>query len=113
MERNGELDDAETRAEMPARDRDRADRFRAQLVGNLPQLALAQLPEIRGITNRVEQLGFHCHASGLVLTTPRVMLEYPNSGPGSERSLPSALPKLRACLEMVNASSKTSCTREF
>ena len=69
---------------MPAGDRDGADRLRSQLIGKLPQLVLLEPPQIGGIMDRVEQLGFRCHGVGLILTnTGGVMVQFPNSRKGS------------------------------
>ena len=55
MDRGGQLDHAEPRAQMPAGHADRADRFGAQFVGQLPQLFGLQLAEVGGGIDRVEQ----------------------------------------------------------
>ena len=46
MQRHGQLDHAQTGAEMTAGDRDGIDRLLPQLVGDLTQLALFEAPEI-------------------------------------------------------------------
>src|SRR6516162_5870823 len=48
VQRDGQLDDAEAGAEVTTGDRDRIDQFRAQLVGQLPQILLGQLAQIGG-----------------------------------------------------------------
>ncbi len=52
MERDGQLDHAEPGAEMPAGDRDRRDRLRAQFVGELAELILVQLADVGGNFDR-------------------------------------------------------------
>src|SRR4051794_38955130 len=50
MQRDGQLDDAETSPEMPAGDRYRVDQFGAQFVGDLPQIGFGKAPQIgRGV----------------------------------------------------------------
>ena len=50
MQRDGQLDDAEPGAEMPAGDRNRVDQLGAQLVGDLPQVGFGKAPQIgRGV----------------------------------------------------------------
>jgi hypothetical protein len=48
VERDGQFDDAETGAQMSASDRDRADRFRAQFLGKLSEIALSHLAQVIG-----------------------------------------------------------------
>ena len=55
MQRHGQLDDAEAGAEMSAGDRHRIDQLGTQLVGELPQIFLAQLAQIGGNIDLVEQ----------------------------------------------------------
>ena len=55
VQRDRQLDDAEAGAEMPAGARDRVDEIGAQLVGDLPELALLQRAEVGGRIDRVEQ----------------------------------------------------------
>ena len=55
VQRDRQLDHAEAGAEMPAGHRDRVDRLRAQLVGDLPQVLLRQLAQVRRGLDRVEQ----------------------------------------------------------
>jgi hypothetical protein len=55
MRGDRQLDDAETRAEVPAGDRHGGDHFLAQLVGQLRQLLLAQGADIAGKLHGIEQ----------------------------------------------------------
>ena len=55
MQRHGEFDDAEARAQMPARDRYGVDHFRAQFIGDLAEMGLALTPQIRGRLDLIEQ----------------------------------------------------------
>src|SRR6478736_116975 len=50
-----ELDHAEARAEMAAGDRDRVDGFRAQLVRDLPKLALLEPAEVIGGVDLIQE----------------------------------------------------------
>src|SRR5581483_3524612 len=52
---DGQLDDAEPGAEMPAGDRYRVDQFGAQLVGKLAQIRFRQFPQIRRRRAAIEQ----------------------------------------------------------
>ncbi len=64
MERDGQLDHAEPRAEMAAGDRDRRDRLRAQLVGELAELLGLQFAQVFGCTDLIEERRYgavgHC-----------------------------------------------------
>ena len=53
VQRDGQLDDAEARAQMAAGDRDRADRLGAQFFGDLGEVALAQRAQIGRRRNAV------------------------------------------------------------
>ncbi len=55
VEGDGELDDAEAGAEMAAGDRDGVDGLGAQLRGELGEIALGQLAQIRGNADAVEE----------------------------------------------------------
>src|SRR6202012_1568202 len=55
MDRGGQLDHAETGAEMAARHRNRIDGFLTQFVGNLPDLLHLQLPQVIRRSDRVEK----------------------------------------------------------
>ncbi len=55
MQRHGELDHAEARAQMPAGDGDGVDHLGAQLVGKLAQVLARQGPEIGGEVDGIEQ----------------------------------------------------------
>ena len=55
VERNGQLDDAKSRAEMPAGPGDGVDRLVAQLVGELPELLGRQILEIARQVDAIEQ----------------------------------------------------------
>ena len=57
MDGDGQLDDAEPGAQMPAGHRHRGDHFLAQLVGQLRQLRLGQRANVGGRIYRVEQRG--------------------------------------------------------
>ena len=57
MQRDRQLDDAEAGAQMPAGDRHGIDRFGAQFVGNLPQLAFAQLAQVSWYFDPVKEGG--------------------------------------------------------
>jgi hypothetical protein len=57
MQRHCEFDDTQTRAQMPAGHRDRADHFSAQFIGQRFQLRSAKLPQISGIADLVKQRG--------------------------------------------------------
>ena len=63
VQRDRQLDDAEPGAEMPAGDRDRIDRLRAQLVGELGQLLFGKPAQILGRLDGVEQ---RCLLTGIV-----------------------------------------------
>jgi len=54
MQGDRQLDNAEPGAQMTSRDRHRVDCFGAQFVGNLPELALFELPQVRRSVNPVE-----------------------------------------------------------
>ena len=55
VQRDGELDHAEPGAEVAAGDRNGADRFRAQLVGELAQVAQLQLADVGRVMDAVEE----------------------------------------------------------
>ncbi len=55
VQRHGEFDDAEARAEMPAGHRDGADRLGAQFVGEPPEVPDRQLAQIGWRSNPIEQ----------------------------------------------------------
>ena len=55
VQRDGQLDHAEAGAEMAAGDGDRVDRLGAQFVGDLPELALVEPPQIVGGVDLVEE----------------------------------------------------------
>ena len=55
MQRDRQFDDAEAGAEMAAGDRDRIDRLGAQLVGDLPELALVEPPQVVGSVDLVKE----------------------------------------------------------
>src|SRR5262252_7163023 len=57
MQCHGQFDDAKAGAKMAASHRDRVDRLSAQFVGNLPQLAGLETPEVLGGLYLVEQWG--------------------------------------------------------
>ena len=65
MQRNRQLDHAETGAEVTAGDRDSVDRLLPQLVGKLAQLAFFELPEVAWRFDQIEQwgLGRNGHAN--------------------------------------------------
>ena len=52
---NRQLDDTQARAQMTAGDRHRINRLGAQFVGNLPQLAFAQLAQVSGYFDPVKE----------------------------------------------------------
>jgi hypothetical protein len=55
MERDGQLDDAEARAEMAAGHGHGGDRLLPELVGELGELVLVQPSDVAGIVNAIEQ----------------------------------------------------------
>src|SRR3546814_5608742 len=55
MDRDGQLDDAQPRPQMPARRPDGGNGFGAQLVGELAEVFGLQLAKIGGEVHRVEQ----------------------------------------------------------
>ena len=55
MQRDRQFDDAQTCAQMPASDRNRVDRLRAQFVGDLSQVRFGQAAESVGIVDLVEE----------------------------------------------------------
>ncbi len=55
MQGDGQFDDAETGAQMPAGDRHRTDGVAAQFVGQLFQLFDAQAPGVGGIVDGVQK----------------------------------------------------------
>ena len=57
MDRHGQLDHAEARAEMPAAGTDRVDHLAAQFVGQLAQLILLELAKVGRKIDSVEQGG--------------------------------------------------------
>ena len=58
VQRDGQLDDAEARAEMPAGDRNRADRLGAQFVGDLDEFAGAEIAQVGRGLDPVEERRF-------------------------------------------------------
>ena len=72
MQRNRKLDDAQARAEMPARDRDGIDRLLTQFVGDLAQLARFEAAQVTRHLDLVEQrrFGFNGHANLRVFGLP-------------------------------------------
>src|SRR5262249_40679936 len=62
---------------------DGADRLRPEFVRKLAQLTLLELPQIGGITDRVEQLPVGCLGFGLILTNANGgILQFSNSRKG-------------------------------
>jgi hypothetical protein len=57
VDRDGQLDDAKRRPEVPAGDGHGADRLGAQLVGALGQFGIAQAAEVGGVAHTVENGG--------------------------------------------------------
>jgi hypothetical protein len=57
VERNRELDDSKSGAEMSSRDGDGVDRLLAQLVGELAQLARLEAPQVGGRADEVKKRG--------------------------------------------------------
>ena len=57
MNRHGQFDHAEARAEMPAAGADRIDHLAAQFVGQLAKLVLLELAKVGGKIDSVEQGG--------------------------------------------------------
>ena len=55
VQRDGELDHAEPRAQVAARDGDRIDRLLAQLVDQLPQVLLGKRAQVRRRLDLIEQ----------------------------------------------------------
>ena len=55
MDRNGQLDHAQRRAEMAARHRYRTDRFGTQLIGHRAEVGVRQTPECLGLIDLVEK----------------------------------------------------------
>jgi hypothetical protein len=55
VQRDGQLDHAETGAQMPAGHRHCTDRLGAQFVGDLGEVALAQLAQIGGRVDLIQQ----------------------------------------------------------
>ena len=60
MQRHGQFDDAEARAEMPARHRDRADRLGAQFIGEPPEIPTGNLRRSAGVRTRSSSGVFDC-----------------------------------------------------
>ena len=54
VDRDRQLDHAKRRAEMSAGDRDRVDRLRPQLVGELLELLDGKIAQVGRVTNAVE-----------------------------------------------------------
>ena len=67
MDRGGQFDHAQSRAQMAPGGADGVDHFGAQFVGQLAELVLAQLAQIVGCIDRIEEggLGATCHADKL------------------------------------------------
>ena len=57
MQRHCEFDDTQTRAQMPAGHRDRADHFGAQFIGQRFQLRRGEPPQLSGVADLVKQRG--------------------------------------------------------
>lgn len=55
VQRDGQFDHAEPRAEMPARHGNGVDRLQPQLVGDLSKLCIVERPQIGGVVDRVEE----------------------------------------------------------
>ena len=74
VQRDRQLDNAEPRAEVPARDGDRVDRLGAQLVRDLVQIGFGELAEVVRRGDRVEQRGLrgygHIHLFRCLLAAP-------------------------------------------
>jgi len=69
MQCHGQLDHAEAGAEMSAGDRDRIDGLGAQLIGNLPQVFLFNLPQFRGVLDRFQNFGPQRHDRNNIIST--------------------------------------------
>ena len=77
VQRHRQLDDTEARPEMAARHRDRVDRFRAQLVGELVELVFLELAEVGRRVDRVEEGCLRiCHLASL-RSVPRASARAP------------------------------------
>jgi hypothetical protein len=67
VQRHGQFDDAKAGSEVTAGRRNSTDRFGPQFVGHLPELTLAQVPQISRRFDGVEKRSRHGHHRNMIV----------------------------------------------